>query len=302
MKSNTRGLLAVLGASAMLSTVPTAVKIGLGTRASPLQLLAPRMLLGAGLLWAWALLTRPKRIRIDGRGLATCALAGCTNAVSLTLFYLSLERIDASISILVFTLYPAILLIMLLLRGEPVTRVDWLRLGLALAGIWLIVGPRGHVDLIGAALSLGTATVYALYVLIAHARLKGYAPSTQALWIITFMALAVQLPSLLLTSGEPLDSTGWAVVLWSAVFGTTLARVLTLMGIRELGGGQSALLAPAETVMSVSWATLVLGERMSPPQLAGGVLVIASVALAAAHRGTHLLAWPRRALVLFRGR
>lgn len=302
MNSQTRGFFAVLAASVVLSTIPTAIKIGLGTDADPLQLLAPRMLLGGALIWLWVALTRPHRARIDRQGLAWCALAGGINAVSLTLFYLSLERIDASMSILVFTLYPAILLAMLLLRGEPVTRLDWWRLVAALVGIWLVVGPRGRVDPAGVALAFATAVVYAFYVLVVHSRLAPYPASTQALWIVTFMALLIQAPAWWLAPDAPLGATAWGVVVWSAVLGTALARVLTLTGIRLLGGGQSALLAPMETVMTVTLATVVLGERMSAPQLTGGLLVIASVALSALRGRSGLPGWPRRATAAVRGR
>ncbi len=94
------------------------------------------------------------------------------------------------------------------------------------------------------------------------------------------MALVVQLPVAFFTPSAPLDANGWAVVLWSAVLGTFLARMLNLTGIRLLGGGQMALLAPFETVLTVTWAALLLGEALSALQLLGGSLVLVSVGLA----------------------
>lgn len=288
MTSHGKGMVAVLGAAVFLSTVPTAVKIGLAGAAPPMQLLAPRMALGAALLWIWIAATRRHRIRIDLPGLRACALAGAINAVSLSLFYLGLERVDASIAIVTFSIYPAILLLLLLARGEPVMRIDWWRLALALAGIWLVAGPGGGVDPAGVAMIFGTAVIYALYVLQVHTRLTGYPTSTQALWIVTFMAVAVQVPARLLGPHEALSSTAWLVVAWSGVLGTALSRVLTLTGIRLLGGGQTALLTPVETLMTVTWAALLLGDRLSAAQLLGALLVLASVALAAL-RGRALL-------------
>lgn len=273
-------MLAVLAAAICVSTVPTAVKIGLSGQAEPFQLLAPRMVLGATLLWLWVSFTRPHRIRIDVDGLGACALAGVVNAASISLFYLALTRLDVSIANIVFLAYPAMLLGMLLARGEVVTRLDWLRLALAMSGIWLIAGPGGSPDLLGLVFSLGGAAAYAGYVNLVHSRLTPYPVSTQALWIVTCMALTVQIPAAFFTPRAPLDGNGWAVVLWSAVLGTFLARMLNLTGIRLLGGGQMALLAPFETVLTVAWAAILLDESMSVLQLVGGALVLGSVGLA----------------------
>jgi drug/metabolite transporter (DMT)-like permease len=60
--------------------------------------------------------------------------------------------------------------------------------------------------------------------------------------------------------------------------------VATVAGIRKLGGGQTALLLPVETMLSVCWAALFLGERISSRQSAGAILVLSSVLLATVFR------------------
>lgn len=280
VEDRSRGLLLVLFASLCLSTLPTVVRFGLQHGADPLQLLAPRMILGAALLWLWLGVSRPHRMRIDVRGLRTCALAGAINTVALVLFYLGLRRVGASVAILVFSIYPALLLLLLHLRGESVNRRDLLRLGLALAGITLVADPGGSVDPAGVAFVVGSAAFYAVYTSIVHLRLVVYPASTSALWIITFLALGALLIRPLATPGAPLDLAGWGVVLWSGIVGTAVARVATVEGIRLLGGAQTALLMPVETVMAVGWAALLLGERVSGRQALGAALVLSSVLLA----------------------
>ena len=284
MEDRTRGLLAVLAASVCLSTVPTAVKLGLRDGADPLQLLAPRLVLGGVLLWTWVAATRPQRLRIDRRGLRDCALAGGINAASLLLFYLALRRVDASVAMLIFSVYPAILLLMLHVRGEAVNRRDIVRLGLALAGVALVADVGGAVDIVGVLLLLGCATVYSLYVFVLHTRLASYPASTVAVWIVTFVALGAVMMRPFAGPTPALDVAGWGVVLWTAIFGTALARIATVEGVRLLGGGQTALLLPAETVLSISWAALVLGERIGGLQMVGAGLVLTSVLLATAFR------------------
>ena len=284
MESRTRGFLLVLLAALCLSTVPPVLKVGLREGADPLQLLAPRMILGAALLWLWVRLTRPQRMHIDAAGLRDCAIAGGINAVSLLLFYVGLRRVDATVAVLVFSIYPVLLLLFLHLLGEHVTRRDLLRLGLAMAGVALVTGFGGSADLRGVAYLVACAALYTIYMLVVQTRLVRLPASTAALWIVTFLTAGVLLMRPLVTSTEALDLAGWGVVLWSAVLGTAVARVATVEGIRAVGSAQTALLLPVETVLSVTWAALFLGERIHGLQALGAVLVIASVLLATALR------------------
>ena len=283
MSDRTRGFLLVLLASVLLSTLATAVKLGLGS-AGAAQLLAPRMVLAMVLLWAWIGITRPQRLRIDRRGLLSCAVGGALNTISMWLFYLSLTRIDASVEMLIFSVYPALLLFMLHLSGEKVSQLDLVRLTLAIVGIALVANPTGDVDLVGVALALACAGTYAAYMLLIHARLLPYAASTTTVWMTTFMAIGSLLLRLGYRPAQPLDTAGWAVVLWSAVVGTVIARMMIIAGIRLVGGGQTALLLPVQTILSIVWSMLLLGERLSGLQTIGAALVVASVALAAQRR------------------
>jgi len=280
VEDSSRGFILVLFAALCLSTVPTVLRVGLETGADPLRLLAPRMVLGAALLWLWVGVTRPASLRIDRAGLRYCALAGAVNAVNLLMFYLGLRRVGASVAILVFSVYPALLLLLLHLRGESANRRDMLRLVLALSGIALVADFGGSVDPLGVALIFGCAVLYAFYMLIIHERLVRYRASTSALWIVTFLAAGCLLMLPLAGPGRALDATGWAVVVWSGVVGTTVARVATIAGVRLIGGAQTALLLPVEVVLSVALAALFLGERINGVQATGATLVLASVLLA----------------------
>jgi drug/metabolite transporter (DMT)-like permease len=70
-----------------------------------------------------------------------------------------------------------------------------------------------------------------------------------------------------------------------ALFPTMLAISLFLAGLPHIGAARSALLSTWEPVVTVLLAVLVLGDRLSIVQVAGGVLVLLAVIVV---QGAHL--------------
>src|SRR5258707_1030697 len=82
----------------------------------------------------------------------------------------------------------------------------------------------------------------------------------------------------------PPSAAGWAVAIGLAVVPTMLAISLFLAGLPRVGAARAALLSTWEPVVTVVLAVLLLGDRMSPIQALGGILLVAAVILVqAAH-------------------
>lgn len=71
----------------------------------------------------------------------------------------------------------------------------------------------------------------------------------------------------------------WWHVAYLSVFGTVLAYLWWYRGIARIGASRTAVFAYLVPVWAVLLSALVLGERVSPWQLAGGALAVAGVAL-----------------------
>lgn len=278
------GFALVLAAGLCLSTAPTAIKLGLTEGADPVRLLAFRLLLGWLLVAAAILLFQPRLLRIDRRGLVHCLLVGTINTVSLLCFYEALARVDASVATFTFSIYPATTLLLLAAAGERFSAVSLGRLLLAAAGIYLLVGPGGTVSAGGLALLAVTVWLYSLHIVWIQWFLGSYRSLTITCWILAGMAASSGLIALGTASAEPLGATGWAVVVWTAVFATAVARLAMFSGIRRIGSGQTALLGPFEILLSVGWAVWILGERRSAVEWLGGGLILTSAALATVDR------------------
>jgi drug/metabolite transporter (DMT)-like permease len=95
---------------------------------------------------------------------------------------------------------------------------------------------------------------------------------------------AVCFAALLVAFGGSLDPTTVPGGAWLPLvaFGTFSALAVQAFygGVGRIGGARAALLSTIEPVYTISLATLLLGETLTPVQLVGGALVIGGVLLA----------------------
>jgi drug/metabolite transporter (DMT)-like permease len=238
------------------------------------------MLVAVALL-AGLLLRKPVRLRMDRRGLAFSSVAGLANAIGMVAFFFSLKRLDASLAAMVIALSPIVVLSMLALRGERVTHRHAVRVLLALAGVYLLIGPGGHADRVGVVLVVGAVLAFSSQLAVMQWYLKGY--DTQAVTFYLTITMTAAITLFWLGIGTPWqrpDTVAWVAIIVLAIVSTVVARILLFGAVNVVGGGQMAMLAPLETLLAVSWSILFLGERLSPLQFVGGLLIITSALLA----------------------
>jgi drug/metabolite transporter (DMT)-like permease len=275
----TAGLLLVLLATLCFSVAPIMIKVGL-TSVDPITLVALRLLISAGVCWIVFPLVWPGIWRIDWRGMAICTAIAAANAASLVCYYLALTRIEASVASMIFSLYPLVAFLLLALTGNRIAKRDMVRLGIGLAGTYLVIGIGAPVDPVGVLLVLGTVIGYALHVALIEWYLHGYRSQQVVLYVISLMALMLTAVGMLRgRPWQPLDTIGWGAVLGTALVSTVAARLTLFAGLQRIGSGQTALFAPIETFLAVLWAYVFLGERLSPVQWVGGALILGSAAL-----------------------
>jgi drug/metabolite transporter (DMT)-like permease len=130
-------------------------------------------------------------------------------------------------------------------------------------------------------LAAAAAVAYALHLTLGQVYLSQVRPQTMALYVVSFMALIVTAARLLQPVPWQMPSlVGWGVILGTGLISTVAARLALFAGIQRIGSGQTALLGPIETALTVLWATLFLGEQLSPVQWAGGLSILVSALLA----------------------
>lgn len=267
--------------TACFSFAPPLGKAAIDLGMDSLALLTLRMLATAVLLGATLLITAPGRLRIDRRGLVFCLGAGLANGVGMVMFFRSLDRLNASIASMIFSLSPLVLLLLLALRGEKFTYRNGLRLALGIGGVYLLIGPGGSVDPLGVLLSMGTIVTVPIQILI----MQWYLQDHDAYAVTFYMVLGMLLVSGVwwLAQGRPWQApapAAWGVLAALVVVSTYLARLTMFAAIRLVGGGQVGLLAPVETMLTVLLSVLFLHERLSVVQWLGSSLIVVSALLA----------------------
>lgn len=275
------GWVLAITASASFSVATPLARAVIAGGLDPTGLLVVRIGLATLLLGLTIGVTTPSQLRADARCIRISLIAGSINGVGMLAYFWGLQRLEASMAAMMISLSPIAVLSLLALRGEKVTYRHALRLALALSGVYLLIGPGGRVDPIGV-LWIGAALIcFALQLVILQWYLMEYDARTVTFYVLVAMTLAVTVMWVMEgAQWHPLGVNGWIAALVLAVVSTYLSRLLLFSAVSRIGGGQMALLSPVETLFSVLWAFLFLGERLSSLQWIGGTLILSSAVLA----------------------
>ena len=245
--------------------------------------LAIRFALAAPLLVGLALTAR-RSLRV-GRpaALRLLALGGVGYAIQATLFFNALTRIPAGMAALLLYLYPALVTAGAVALGRSrLDRATVAGLALSLAGIALVLGlPGERLDAVGVALGLASACWYTCYILVGEYLLRGVDPLAASAYVSTgaacsFLAAAVVVGGRGLVGAAP---SAYAAGAAMAVVGTALAIAAFLAGMARVGSAWASIASSFEPVFTVALGVAVLGDRLSPGKVVGGLAVVAGAVL-----------------------
>ena len=134
--------------------------------------------------------------------------------------------------------------------------------------------------MISAALSLGSALVYTVYILVGD-RVVRDAPAVPLTALVCVGAFASCAVASLVSGGPDLSmsAAGWGWIGVIALVCTVGSILLFFGGLARVGPSMAALLSGIEPVVTVGAAAVVFGEVLTTTQALGGVLVVAAVFL-----------------------
>jgi drug/metabolite transporter (DMT)-like permease len=273
------GIAAALASAVFLGFTPVFGKLAINSGISPLGVVAWRTGLAALLILLVVLAFFRPFLYIFSAGLYGCALAGFINGAGSLLYYLALDHLDAGVGQMVYSFYPFFLALWLTLDGQPLGWLTFVRMLVAALGIVLLTTFNpGGIELVGVVMMLGAAALYALHLPINQRVLYEVPAPTVTLYTLLAMS-AVVVPVYLLFDARPSAqaATNWPVIGLTLV--TSLARLTLFLGVKRIGGMQTALLGLAELLVAVLLSRLWLQESLSAFQWLGALALAISLVL-----------------------
>lgn len=254
----------------------------------PIMVVALRISLGAVGCWAlllWQRIPLPRQPRL----LVALVLFGLVNTAAPFLLITWAEQfIDSGVAGILNGTMPffTTLIAHFFLADDRITPLKLLGLALGFAGMVFLVGGnlqnsnwlgslRGQLAVIVACICYASGAVY-------NSRaLRGNRPEVTAAYSLTGAAVWLWLSAF--ASGTalrlPASSAVWLAVLWLGLMGTALAYTAAFYLMRSWGPTRVSLLTYVLPVVAVTLGVVFLGETLHWQLVAGGLLVLAGIAV-----------------------
>jgi drug/metabolite transporter (DMT)-like permease len=247
----------------------------------------------AGLLLI-SVATGPRRLRLTVSELPLIAAYGLAGFFLVPmLYFVAIARMPVGIALLFE--YTAPLLVALWARfgqGQQVRPRLWSGLALSLAGLACVAEIWGdlRLDGVGVLAGFGAAVLLAVYYIVGAHGVQHRDTLSLTTWAFGASAVAG-----LLTRGATAGTGGWEPLTASShgvpvallcayvvVLGSIVPYLLVTGALRYLPATSVGIIGMVEPVIAaaVAWLVIGVGEALDAAQLAGGLLVLAGVALA----------------------
>lgn len=275
-----KGIQAALASAFLLGLAPVLGRQAILLGFSPLSVVALRTGFAAALLVLIVSLFKRQFLFIYPVGFAGCVLAGVINGFGSIFYYMSLGRLPASLGQLLYSLYPFFLALWMMLDHHPISRMTIFRLSLAtLAVVLLTGGTSAKVDWVGVLMMLTGSLFYALHLPINQRVLYEVPAPTVTLYTLLAMS-AVVIPAFFLFDPQlPAGNVSWWPVI-GLTFVTFFARLTLFLGVKHIGGMQTALLGLSELLVAIVFSHIWLGESLTLVQWIGAAGLALSLLLA----------------------
>ena len=181
-------------------------------------------------------------------------------------------------------LYPVLVaIIMVFLRVIPSWQV-WLAIAATFAGVVIMTqGDASQaVNPIGVLLSLGSATVYAFFIVIINRSKAIGAISNSLLTFYTLSVGAIIFLAKILSSPAPMTQGiegcgAWMNLLGLALLPTVVSTATLAISTRNIGATKASVLGVFEPITAILVGTVALGETLTTSTVTGILIAMAAV-------------------------
>jgi drug/metabolite transporter (DMT)-like permease len=272
-------------------------KVVLGAGITAGQLTLFRSLSAAVVGGALLLATNRSALRVSRRELVSLAALGIVGVAMVQWLYaLALGRLPVGIALLIE--YTAVLMVAVVARvffAEAVRPRLWLAIGCVLVGLAAVAQIwSSDLALAGVAVAGLAAVAFTAYLLLGERLVTRTSALASAFWSMLFATLFWALfsdwwqidPHVLaqrVSLGGHLSGTVvpvWVLLCYVMALGSFVPFLLSFIALGRLKATPAGIVATTEVVFAFTVAWLWLGEALNTPQLIGGLVVLAGVAVA----------------------
>jgi drug/metabolite transporter (DMT)-like permease len=278
LKLQVIGVALVIVSTIAIAIVPTLAKLAYDGGSNTLSIITGRGIVSVFIAFPLMLALR-QPITLPRTPLLISIVAGVLYAIMLYCYIGAVQYLAVNLVILIFFIHPLLVGFIVALMGyERLRPVSLIALAGALIGLGLAIGFSFQaLDLTGIGLS-GVAMVLAAFTIIGNARGSRHAP---AITVVSYMMLSAAVSLLVIFPffgklAVPSTGLGW-LGFAGVAFAATTGTLTFFCGMRFIGAARAAMVSNLEPIIGIVFAMAVLGERLTPIQGAGIVLVLASI-------------------------
>jgi DME family drug/metabolite transporter len=220
-----------------------------------------------------------RTLRIARRDLPLAVLAAGFIFLNQLSFVYALDRTSASTIALILGATPAFAAVIGLALGlERLSRKFWIAAGISFAGVGLVaLGSGGDVsgDRLGILLGIATAATWAAYSVTVSPLMQRYSASRISVTALGLAWLGILLVGFPQTADQDLDvgAKVWLFLLFATLGPLVLTTILWFRVIHRIGASRATLVANLQPFVAAVFALVLLSERMTLLQVAGGILI-----------------------------
>lgn len=264
----------------LVSLNPVWIQLALWDGASSLVLIFWQAIFAVLLYSGFALIRDRKLFRVCRSSVGPLLLLGIAGFFFMALFFtLSLERLSASYTVMLFFSYPFFVLV-----GNAAVfrirlrRMDVLSLVILFAGVLVTTRPgAGAVSTLGIMLALGAALAHAFFILYSHHNLQKMRPLQVSMFAQFGFLIGAVFLLLFIPGGTLIQPAAIRYGFILAVLSSFIGFLLFLNGVAGLGAGKAAIYSVVNLPMSLFFSWLFLGELLGFHLLLGLLLILSGM-------------------------
>lgn len=285
-KISTHGYYYVVIAAILWAISSSSSKYLFNSGISPFQLVQLRITISAGFLFIVLFIWRRNLLRIASKDLFYFLFLGAAAMALVQFTYLyTISKINVAAAILLQYLAPAfITLYLVIFEKEKLHKATVIAVFGAILGCYFVVGAYNlnlfALNKVGVLSGILSAVCYAWYSISGEYGMRKYAPLTVVFYSLFFAAITWNILhppfKALFHAYSPFQ---WGLIIYIGIFGTVIPFSLYLEGINLIRSTRAAITGTLEPITAAGISYLLLNETLDLLQIAGGILVLASIVL-----------------------